>query len=50
MFVQKLFHLLLKGTNDVDESTVIDQDISVSNATYIDSEYVIEINFSEQWT
>ena len=36
-------------TNDVDESTVIDQDISVSNTTYIDSEYVIEINFSEQW-
>ena len=29
--------------------TVIDQDISVSNTTYIDSEYVIEINFSEQW-
>tara|TARA_B100001057_G_C22380278_1_gene768126 strand:- start:148 stop:609 length:462 start_codon:yes stop_codon:yes gene_type:complete len=36
-------------TNDVDESTVIDQDISVSKKTYIDSEYVIEINFSQQW-
>lgn len=36
-------------TNDVDETNVIDQDIEVSNTTYIDSQYVIEINFSEQW-
>ena len=36
-------------TNDVDESIGIDQDIAVSKTTYIDSKYIIEINFSEQW-
>ena len=36
-------------SNDVKDSKGIDQDISISNKTYIDSDYVIEINFSEQW-
>ena len=37
-------------SNDVfDDSNTVDQDISISKTTYIESEYVVEINFSEQW-
>ena len=35
--------------NEVEEKVGVNQDIEISTTTYIDSKYIIEINFSEQW-
>lgn len=36
-------------SNDVNNSSGVEQKISVSKTTYISSSYVVEINFSETW-
>tara|TARA_B110000483_G_scaffold33170_1_gene40353 strand:- start:192 stop:671 length:480 start_codon:yes stop_codon:yes gene_type:complete len=35
--------------NEVEEKVGVNQDIEISTTTYIDSKYIVEINFSEQW-
>ena len=35
--------------NEVEEQVGVNQDIKISTTTYIDSEYIVEINFSEKW-